>query len=51
MAKVIYSFYIDIPEKELDFFDKNIIKEGATPTNLNTKIQLKNNYQKLIDCY
>tara|TARA_B100000035_G_C21026242_1_gene566336 strand:+ start:978 stop:1844 length:867 start_codon:yes stop_codon:yes gene_type:complete len=50
MAKVIYSFYIDIPEKELDFFDKNIIKEGATPTNLNTKIQLKNNYQKLIDC-
>ena len=26
MVKIIYSFYIDIPEKELDFFDKNIIK-------------------------
>jgi len=47
---MIYSFYIDIPENELDFFDKNILKKGQIPTNLNTKNQLKENYQKLIDC-
>ena len=46
MSKVIYSFYIDIPEKELDFFDKNIIKEGVTPTNLNTKIQINDLWNK-----
>ena len=28
MSRVIYTLYIDIPEKELDFFDKDIIKEG-----------------------
>ena len=50
MARVIYSLYIDIPENELDFFDKNIIKKGATPTNLNTKQKLKENYLKLIAC-
>ena len=50
MARIIYSFYIDIPEKELDLFDKNILKEGQTPTNLNTKQKLKENYIKLIAC-
>jgi len=50
MARVIYSLYIDIPENELDFFDKNIIKKNTTPTNLNTKQKLKENYSKLIAC-
>jgi hypothetical protein len=50
MKKMVYSFYIDIPEKELDFFDKNILKKDQIPTNLNTKNQLKENYQQLIDC-
>ena len=50
MKRVIYSLYIDIPENELDFFDKNIIKKNTTPTNLNTKQKLKENYSKLIAC-
>jgi hypothetical protein len=50
MERIIYSFYIDIPEKELDFFDKNILKKDQTPTNLNTKLRLKENYTKLIAC-
>ena len=27
MKRIIYSLYIDLPEEELDFFDKNIVKE------------------------
>ncbi len=50
LKRVIYSLYIDIPESELDFFDKNIIKKNTTPTNLNTKQKLKENYSKLIAC-
>ena len=37
MRRIIYSFYIDIPENELDIFDKNILKENQVPTNINTK--------------
>jgi len=50
MARVIYSLDSDIPEKEGDFFGKNIIKKNTTPTNLNTKQKLKENYSKLIAC-
>ena len=50
MSRIIYSFYIDVPEDELDFFDEHIIKKNQTPTNINTKNQLKENYQRLIDC-
>ena len=31
MSRAIYSLYIDIPEDELDFFDKDILKEGQNP--------------------
>lgn len=48
MKRVIYTLYIDIPEEELDFFDKNIIKKNATPTNIRTKQQLKNHYLNLV---
>ena len=48
MSKVIYSLYIDIPEKELDIFDKNILKSKEVPTNINTKKQFKDNYFKLL---
>ena len=48
MSKVIYSLYIDIPEKELDIFDKNILKSQEIPTNINTKKQFKDNYFKLL---
>ena len=41
MKRVIYSFYIDISADE---FVDNV------KTNLNTKNQLKENYQRLIDC-
>ena len=50
MSRVIYSLYIDIPEKDLDFFDKNIIKKGQTPTNINTKNKLKLHYNRLVEC-
>ena len=49
MSRVIYSLYIDIPEDDLDFFDKNIIKKDQTPTNINTKNQFKEHYSKIID--
>ena len=49
MSRVIYSLYIDIPEDDLDFFDKNIVKESHTPTNINTKNQFKIHYQKIVD--
>ena len=48
MRRIIYSFYIDIPENELDIFDKNILKENQVPTNINTKKQFKENYHKLL---
>lgn len=54
MKRVIYSFYIDIPKDELDMFDKNILRQGQIPTNINTKNQLKQNYSKLLGtkkCY
>jgi len=48
MSKVIYSFYIDIPEDELDIFDKDVLKKYEVPTNINTKKQFKDNYFKLL---
>lgn len=48
MKRIIYSLYIDIPEEELDIFDKNIIKENQTPVNLYTKKRFKENYFKLL---
>jgi len=48
MSKVIYSLYIDIPEDELDIFDKDILKSKEIPTNINTKKQFKDNYFKLL---
>ena len=49
MSRAIYSLYIDIPEDELDFFDKDILKEGKTPTNINTKNKFKEDYEKIIE--
>ena len=49
MSRVIYSLYIDIPEDDLDFFDKNIIKKDQIPTNINTKNQFKEHHQKIVD--
>ncbi len=48
MSRIIYSLYIDIPDKELDLFDKNILKSKEIPTNINTKKQFKDNYFKLL---
>ena len=39
MKRVIYSLYIDIPTKDIDLFDKNILKTGDTPMNIRTKQQ------------
>ena len=50
MSRAIYSLYIDIPQEELDFFDKDILREGKTPTNINTKNKFTEHYDKLIDC-
>ena len=47
MSRVIYSLYIDIDEKELDFYDKNTIKKGEIGRNFFAKEQFKNNYNKL----
>ena len=41
MKKLIYSIYIEVPDNE--FVDNQ-------KTNLNTKKELKENYQKLVDC-
>ena len=49
MSRVIYSLYIDVPEKELDLFDEKIIKKGKLPTNINTKNELKKHYDKVIN--
>ena len=50
MKRVIYSLYIDIPKEQLDTFDKNLLKDGAPPTNYVTKQQLKNHYDDLLAC-
>lgn len=47
MSKIIYSLYIDLPEDELDFFDKNIVKNKQVSRNVITKNQFKKNYDKL----
>ena len=39
MSRVIYSLYIDIPDKELDLFDKNILRPQGLPTNYYNKKQ------------
>jgi len=49
MSRAIYSLYIDIPKDELDFFDKDILKEGKTPTNINTKNKFKEHYHHIIE--
>ena len=41
MKRIIYSLYIDLPEEELDFFDKNIVKEGQPSRNMFAKEQFK----------
>ena len=41
MKRIIYSLYIDIPDDELDIFDKNILRSKEIPTNINTKKQFK----------
>ena len=46
--RVIYSLYIDIPDKELDLFDKNILRPQGLPTNYYNKKQFRNNYRKLL---
>ena len=48
MNRIIYSLYIDIPEDELDIFDKDVLKKHQVPTNINTKKQFKDNYFKLL---
>ena len=48
MKRIIYSLYIDIPDDELDIFDKNILRSKEIPTNINTKKQFKDNYFKLL---
>ena len=48
MKRIIYSFYIDIPEKELDIFDKDVLKKDEVPRNIVTKKQFKDNYFKLL---
>ena len=49
MSRAIFSLYIEIPDEELDFFDKDIIRKGKTPTNIHTKQQFQKHYQRLID--
>ena len=48
MKRIVYSLYIDIPEEELDIFDKNILRKNQIHTNLHTKNQFKENYFKLL---
>ena len=48
MKRVVYSLYIDIPKEDLDIFDKNLLKDGAPPTNYITKQQLKTHYDDLV---
>ena len=37
MTRVIYSFCIDIPEEELDIFDRDVLKKDEVPRNIITK--------------
>ena len=48
MKRIIYSFYIDIPEKELDIFDRDVLKKDEVPRNIITKNEFKDNYFKLL---
>ena len=48
MKRIIYSFYIDIPEKELDIFDRDVLKKDEVPRNIITKNEFKYNYFKLL---
>ena len=48
MSRVIYSLYIDIPYKELDLFDKNILRPQGLPINYYNKKQFRNKYRKLL---
>ena len=50
MQRVVYSLYIDIPKEEIDIFDKNLLKEGDTPININTKNKFKIHYGQLCAC-
>ena len=50
MKRVIFSLYIDIPSKDIDIFDKNILKTGDTPMNIRTKEQFKTHYGDLCAC-
>ena len=50
MQRVVYSLYIDIPKEEIDIFDKNLLKKGDTPINVNTKNQFKTHYADLCAC-
>tara|TARA_B100001057_G_scaffold224382_1_gene224681 strand:+ start:144 stop:1079 length:936 start_codon:yes stop_codon:yes gene_type:complete len=50
MQRVVYSLYIDIPKEEIDIFDKNLLKKGETPININTKNQFKKHYGDLCAC-
>ena len=50
MKRVIYSLYIDIPTKDIDLFDKNILKTGDTPMNIRTKQQFAKHYGDLRAC-
>ena len=47
MSKVIYSLYVDLSEDELDFFDKNIVKNKQVSRNIITRNEFKKNYDKL----
>ena len=47
MQRVVYSLYIDIPKEEIDIFDKNLLKKGDTPININTKNKFKIHYGDL----
>ena len=47
MSKVIYSLYINLSEDELDFFDKNIVKNKQVSRNVITRNEFKKNYDKL----
>lgn len=50
MKQIIFSLYIEIPDNELDLFDKHLLKKETSYTNFNTKKEFLNNYNKLVDC-
>jgi len=50
MKQIIFSLYIEIPDNEIDLFDKHILTKGLPYTNFNTKEEFLNNYSKLIEC-